>query len=441
MIDSSCCNQLETSGRHADRTFRVRLRWYAWIATAAWPCLTIVVWHALGLGISMAKADEFVLKDGRTIRGNLKSERNVESLNDKQLVVEMRGGVMLLINGKEIKQHIRASDNEREYFERMKQPLDTIEFHLEMAGWCHAHGLSKYEVAHFERVLELDSENEVARGSLDYIKGKDGRWVKRDQLMTEARGKVREGGKYRFPELIAIEEAEKQANVDRKTLMRDIVKWQNDVINNTIRANESMGKLQGLAGPQVSAALGDLLLPKSPTAVRPPDTMRLLYVDVLTRLADPVAVRTLVRLSLADQSPAVRELCLERVRTLDTKAAAAVYMQALRSDNPDDINAAGRALGVLQEPTAILPLIERLVTRHVRTTPGSNATNMNFNSEGSYTMGQAKPKNIALNSSNQGVLDALVSITGENFQYEKAAWLAWYEQSYLQSASDLRRDP
>ena len=56
-------------------------------------------------------------------------------------------------------------------------------------------------------------------------------------------------------------------------------------------------------------------------------------------------------------------------------------------------------------------------------------------------MGQAKPKNVALNSSNQGVLDALVALTGQNFQYDKAAWLSWYEQNFLESAGDLRRDP
>jgi hypothetical protein len=223
--------------------------------------------------------------------------------------------------------------------------------------------------------------------------------------------------------------------------MRDIVKWQNDVLNNTNRANESLAKLQSLNGPQVSAALSELMLPKSPTGGRPPDSMRQVYVDVLTRLADSAAVRTLVRLSLSDPAPAIRELCLERVRTLDTKTAAAIYMQALRSDNPDDINAAGRALASMNESMAVLPLIERLVTRHVRTTAGSSATNMNFNSDGTYTMGQAKPKNVALNSSNQGVLDALVALTGQNFQYDKAAWLSWYEQNFLESAGDLRRDP
>lgn len=391
-----------------------------------------------------AMADEFVLKDGRTLRGLVKSEREVAAIKDKQLVVELSPGVLVVIHGREIKQHSRNSAPELEYAQLMKNGEDTIDFHLKMAGWCQEKGLDHHKVAHFERVLDLDPENSTAWTGLEYTKGKDGRWIKREVLMTDGRGKVRDGNKFRFPEIVALEEAEKKANLEHVSLLRDVRRWQQDVLDGNKRAADSLAKLRALDGPQASSVLSELLFPKTNAPIRrepPLEGIRQLYVAVLTRLADPVAVQTLIRMSLSDSEQPIRDAAVDALRTIAPRAAALAYIQALRSDDPKQINAAGRALAAMNDESAILPLIERIVSVHRHVTPGNNRTSVGFGSDGAGGMSLGNPTKVEnVPVRNPDVLGALTAITGESFGYEKEAWLNWYHQTYFASAGDLRRD-
>lgn len=406
--------------------------------------LALAVAGSLGWAVA---ADEFVLKDGRALRGAVRSERPAEGTKDKQFTVELAPGVMVLINGREIKQHTRGSGPEQEYVELMKKGEDTAEFHLKAASWCHKNGLKHHEVAHYERVLDLEPENRVARVGLNYTEGKDGRWIKRDVLMTEGRGKVRDGGKFRFPEIVALEEAQDEANQQRIKLLNEIRRWQRDVLTeNNKRAPDSLAKLQALDGPLASAALAELLFPRTNSPMspgQPPEAMRKLYVAVLARLADPAAVQTLVRMALTDSERDIRNAALEALRTVAPQAATLAFIQALRSDKPVQINAAGRALAVMSDESSILPLIEHVVTIHRTVTPGDNRTNAGFNNAGGggqFAFGGTAPKVSNQLSQNDGVLAALTTITGQNLGYDKDAWLAWYQQNYFGSGRDLRRD-
>lgn len=391
-----------------------------------------------------AMADEFVLKDGRTLRGLVKSEREVAAIKDKQLVVELSPGVLVVIHGREIKQHSRNSAPELEYAQLMKNGEDTIDFHLKMAGWCQEKGLDHHKVAHYERVLDLDPENSTAWTGLEYTQGKDGRWIKREVLMTDGRGKVRDGNKFRFPEIVALEEAEKKANLEHVSLLRDVRRWQQDVLDGNKRAADSLAKLRALDGPQASSVLSELLFPKTNAPIRrepPLEGIRQLYVAVLTRLADPVAVQTLIRMSLSDSEQPIRDAAVDALRTIAPRAAALAYIQALRSDDPKQINAAGRALAAMNDESAILPLIERIVSVHRHVTPGNNRTSVGFGSDGAGGMSLGNPTKVEnVPVRNPDVLGALTAITGESFGYEKEAWLNWYHQTYFASAGDLRRD-
>lgn len=408
--------------------------------------LLVLAQYALA---SQLQADEFVLKDGRKLAGHVRSENVIEGTKEKQFekqfVVEIGPGVMVLVNQTEIKQHVRQSKAERAYAAAsIGEAADTVEYHLKQASWCSKNGMTEHEVAHFERVLDLEPENKVARAGLNLVKSKDGRWIKRDELMREGRGKVLIGGKYRFPEVVAMEEAQEKVNLERIGLANDIRKWQHEVLTNPRRSGDSMAKLKALAGPMASAAVADVLFPKNNSSLRkeaPPDVIREVLVQVLEGLADSAAVQALIRLSLRDPSNEIRQQSLDALSKVAPKAAAYAFIAALNSDNPDEINAAARALTQIDDEAAILPLIDHLVTNHKRQAPGSNATNVAFGNEGSYTMGTEKPKVLTVASQNPDVLGALNGITGQNFNYDKAAWLSWYEQEYCTSSGDLRRDP
>lgn len=392
-------------------------------------------------------ADEFLLIDGRKIAGVVRSEKPVEGTKDKQFVVELAPGFMVLINQSEIKQPITVSKAEQEYLKSTKNDFaDTVEFHLKQAGICRQNALIEYEVAHLERVLDLDAENKVARAGLGYMKDKSGRWAKRDHLMTEGRGKVKVGSKYRFPEVIALEESQEKANQERITLGNDIRKWQQDVLTNNKRAADSMTKLKALDGPVASTAIADVLFPKSNVPLRkeaPPDGIKHLLIEVLERLADAAAIQSLIRLSLSDPSPPIRDQSLDVLSRIASKAATVAFIAALNSDNPESINDAARALAAMRDESSILPLIEKLVTTHKRKIEGNNSTNVGFGSgtDGGFTLGKTPTKLVPTTSRNQDVLGALSTITGENHGYDQAAWLSWYDRTHNSSSGDLRRDP
>lgn len=389
-------------------------------------------------------ADEFVLRDGRTIGGAVKSTNSNNETKTKQYAVEVASGVVVRVNSSEVKTHKASGAHEAEYVAAMASPMDTVAFHLKVAAWCKANGLPHHELAHYERAIELEPDNDLARAALKFVRGKDGRWVKIEQQQLEERGKVSVGGRFRFPEVVAIEEVQETTKNERAALAAKIVGWQRDVLENNRRAADSQTKLQTLDGPYASLALSDILFPKSVPVRKqpPPESMRRIYVDVLTRLADPVAIQTLIRMSLNDGSIAVRDLCLDQLKQLAPRAATIAYIQALRSDKVDEINAAGRALAAMRDEVAIMPLIERVVSKHKETIPGSSATNVGFGSgsDGGTTLGNAKPRVIDRSSNNVDVLGALVAITGQNFQYDRVAWLNWYNEKYFGAGRDLRRD-
>ncbi|MCC6510449.1 MAG: hypothetical protein IT423_15215 [Pirellulaceae bacterium] len=395
---------------------------------------------------SVVRADEFLLKDGRRIVGTVKSTK------DKVLVIELSPGTMLLLNQSEVKQHIRPTSAEQAYAESMKSGADTVEFHLEQAATSQKNGLKDYAEAHYQRVLELDSENRIARSSMGYTKGDDGRWIKRNELMTEGRGKVSIGGnKYRFQELIDIQAAEEKANTQRVQMANDIRRAIQN-LNNPRLAADAMTKLQTLDGPMASAAIAEVLFPKA-NALRK-DTLsvelKLMFVATLERLADAAAVQTLIRLSLAEPNASdinavrgwesLRTKCIDALKQIDPHSSAIAFMGALKSDDPAAINTAARALEDLGDSRAILPLIEHVVTFHRRQiSGGGNSTNVGFGS-GGFSFGNDPVKMGNLPSENAAVQRALVTLTSQDYGYDKRAWLAWYHQQFVSYTGDLRRD-
>ena len=104
------------------------------------------------------------------------------------------------------------------------------------------------------------------------------------------------------------------------------------------------------------------------------------------------------------------------------------------------INRAGVALGRIKDPSCIDTLIEYLVTGHdevIQPAGGPGAMTTTFNKNGGGGGGMAmnqKPKIITHDLHNQGVLDALVAITGQNFGYDQRAWHTWYTNQKAKGA-------
>ena len=110
------------------------------------------------------------------------------------------------------------------------------------------------------------------------------------------------------------------------------------------------------------------------------------------------------------------------------------------------INRAGVALGRLGEREAILPLIDALVTRHETVKKPANQINTSFSrsSDGGLGLGGLNvgggPKKIVKNLQNKSVLEALVALTEQNYQYSKNDWKRWYIGQQDLGDINLRRD-
>ncbi len=397
--------------------------------------------------------DEFELSDGRTITGSLRREIPV-SETVKQFVVDVRPGVTVLLNSDQIKQHTRTvKDAQDAYAEEMKKYQDTVEFHLMMAGKCTRWNLNVNKLAHYERVLNLDPNNGAARAALGYTKGKDGRWVKLDAEMTEGRGKVRDGKRYVFAEVMDIPAIQAADKTELSNLHREVSRWQQDVMDQNRRATESLEKLKSFQGRHASSVIRELLFPKSSPGMRKvpaPAPMRLIYVSVLARLKDPIAIRTLIDLSLKEGSMpdaqslpevsnAVLQSTIETLRNIAPEAASYAYLAVLASDNIAELNHAARLLQEMKQPSTVLPLIERLVSVH-RQKRQAPPPNYNMN-QGTMTMGNPKPVIEEIRSENQDVRTALRELTGKDFGFNKAEWMDWYNQTHFPPVADLRRDP
>ena len=152
----------------------------------------------------------------------------------------------------------------------------------------------------------------------------------------------------------------------------------------------------------------------------------------------------------------VRLTCLDHLQTKKRPDVVAYFVGKLKDKKSSNevINLAGVALGRMKDPSAIGPLIDALVTIHkfkIAKPGGDNATSGTF---GTGPGGRGAPaaagwgcrraadqRSSAKPFANQAVLDALVALTGQNFNFDKQAWRYWYAaQKKPPEAFDPRRN-
>jgi hypothetical protein len=382
--------------------------------------------------IRSVPADEFRLKDGRVLTGRVATAKTDSS---QKWTVEVAPGAFVRFDHSEVAHngHIRLNDRLTEYEKRLATVEPTAKSHGELANWCASKGLRDHAEAHYTRALDFDPNFDLARAYLKHIKDENGRWVRRDDLMLKQKGKVKSGNKYVFPEVLAMEKAENELAEKMKPFKRDLREWSKEIQAGKANAAKALEKLRQVNDPLAIPVLGSLLLDNKPTySVE----LRLEYVRLLAQFQLPEAADKLVRASMFDNEPIVRERCLDAITQYGREMAIGAYMGYLRSTKVEQINRAAIGLRVLKADSSILSLIDALVTQHkvqVKNTP-------TYDNSGTTVFGGDKPKTEIRPSQNEEVLAALTSLTGQNFEYSEGAWKAWFAQKYAPAVGDLRRD-
>ncbi|MDR0704453.1 MAG: hypothetical protein LBF88_05630 [Planctomycetaceae bacterium] len=378
-------------------------------------------------------ADEYLLKEGGKIRGEL---LNTEEVPRKTYQIRTDDGLEIGIASKYID---RPAKGEREaileYNVFAPFEEDTIENHLKIADWCSKHQLPELSRLHWNQILEHDPEHKSARSVLGYIKGEDGSWITQQELLS-SRGLIQRNGSWKTQQQIDIEqmlEKRKQAESDWR---KKIDAWRKVLPNHAKAKSELLAVTDSLA----ITALWDALLSEQN------EDTRILLLKALSNIGTSPALHHIARWSMNTRENAeVRRTCFDEIRKHAAAKQALVGFYASHLNSQHDvstINAAAAALGEIGGRSATPQLIDALITVHTETktvnAPGPAFGNMNNVTGTQFAWGNQKVKEVRT-SRNQEVLNALIKLSGENFQYNQDAWRTWLIESRRTTSFNARR--
>ena len=254
------------------------------------------------------------------------------------------------------------------------------------------------------------------------------------ELMT-ARGFVRYRGMWRTVQEIELIERSDRVNLAQRewTIRLERLRKRLDDPRQAEAAVEAIREIADpFAVPALAAALGKERMPR----------VRADYVEALSHIRGAEAMTALVSVAVDHADLETRILAVERLVDIGPEMAAQAIAGALGGADNARINRAAEALGRLGSASAVGPLIGALETEHMLVAGGGGpegSTTATFTpSGGGLSMGGG-PKRQKTRVQNQRVLEALVKITGENFDWNTAAWRAWQANRQLPPDFDPRR--
>jgi hypothetical protein len=300
-----------------------------------------------------------------------------------------------------------------------------------MSDWCRDHRLPAQRKTHLERVLQLDPEQADARRLLGYSKVK-GKWMTLEEKMAD-QGKVKRDGRWITQQEAELHESSDKQHKAESEWRGKISTWRKWIDGS--RAEQGMKNLRAIDDPMAIAALADRLQ-KDPRS-----DARLIYIEVLGRMNLHEARDPLAKCAIDDGVPEVRLSSLDELEKQKDDGVTSYFVRRMSYEHATNevINRAGVALGRIKDPSCIETLIKYLVTGHDVVIPppgGPGAISSTFSKNGGgggLSMNQ-KPQTITRFFQNQGVLDALVTITGQNFGFDFRAWRTWYDTQKAKGA-------
>ncbi|MBX7164833.1 MAG: HEAT repeat domain-containing protein [Pirellulales bacterium] len=401
------------------------------------PFSTMVFVVCAILAPTTAPAEIFKLATGGQVQGQL---LNPDESPRKQYRLETASGIQLTLDPAQVVEVVHQLPAEIEYDKIRAGYPDTVDGQWRLAQWCRDHHLPDQRAVHLQRIIELEPDHAEARRALGYSRY-EGRWLTRDQVMT-SRGWVRYQGQWMLPQRKQILVNRHELDVARKAWLQKLRRYC-DWLDGS-KAPQAAEAIRAIDDPMALSALHELLTGKNSISTPP---HRLLLMEAVARINTPAAHATLVRCSLDDPTEEVRLTALDHLSGVDEPEVLKLYTAALQSEDNEIVNRAAASLEALNNAAAIPALIEALVTRHKSvysdgSQPGQTTSTFGNGPGGggsSFTAGGG-PKLIIRDVRNTAVLDALVGLTGVNFDYDEQAWKGWYVKNKPQTNINTRRD-
>lgn len=387
----------------------------------------------VGLPATTLRADTIVLRDAGRVDGRI---LNPDQQPRKTYIIETFYGGTITLAADLVAEVIPQRPVEEEYQALRVQSADTAEGHWQLAEWCRENHLADARTEHLERVIQLDPDHADARKALGYYRF-NGRWATQDDVMMQ-RGYVRYKGRWRLPQELELMERRRQEEQAEKAWIGKLKRWRDALQSD--RAEQAAQSIATIDDPTAVPALEQALRDD------PIEEFRLLYLAGLASINQPPALSLLVQVSLHDPSEEVRLTAIEHLIPVRQPDLIAAYVKTLRSADNLAINRAAIALRMLKAETALEPLVDALVSTHTykltQGTPGG--VNPSFSSgPGGGGSGLSVGQSVQVvkqQLANPAVLDALIELTGVNYDYDVTAWKHWLASRHPNKTLDARRD-
>ncbi len=376
-----------------------------------------------------AAADVFLLPGGGKVEGKWLNRFEHAS---PFYVVETAAGSITLAKDKVERQLQRKA--ELEYERVAPQFADTVQDQWRLSEWCRKKVLIRQRKSHLARILQLQPDHPQARAALGYSQV-DGQWVLRDDWRREQGFEYHRGRWRTSSEVKSMRAKEFVASLENDWLAK-LRTWRSQL--GGPRNAQARGSIASISDPHAVKALVQLLTTETLRGVKT------LYIDALANIGDAAALQALILVSVNDPDEEIFHACVDVIDRANDKRAVHAYIDLLKNHNNVRINRAGAALARLQDPDAIAPLIESLVTTHYVAVRTGNPSNQNITT--TFTRGQAgvggcvippkiinglsvgrKKSVVAQKAANREVMGALVTLTGMNYGYDQKAWRQWHQ--------------
>lgn len=386
-------------------------------------------------GTSIARGDVFHLDGGGTVEGRLLSSE------DGHYAIRTVVGVVRVPQVVVVKIETAATVFD-EYDRRLEAVSDAPERQMELAEWCAEQGLQAERRTHLRRALELNPNHEGARRALGYTRV--------GELWVES-GTVVQGPEQPEPD------AGPQEDDPQRLAAAIQSQWHRRV--QAIRQSMLSSSQERL----VQEGRKSILEIRDPLAILPLTRVlsggdfhcRVLLVEALRAFPQDEATMNLAVMALLDSESTIRDKVLADLAQRDDPRIVAQYREALRSGNDLVLRRAAYGLGYLNAREAVPDLIEVLTARRkrwvqvpVRKALGGMSRTFRRPTEiflgadmrvrlahwpelgvSDYTDNitnewQYRPVTVFRTE----VLEALKSLTGQNFGFDRADWRGWYER-------------
>lgn len=364
---------------------------------------------------------------------------------------------------------IQEDDAFDAYYARRDSVPATAEAQYQFGLWCDANRLRALAEAHYRRAIALDKDHLEARKKLGHVLH-DGTWMTYDE-QRRAQGLVQYKGRWVSQKALDRIATREESESERASWARQVEVL---VLNlNSGKADESSEAERQLRAIQEAAAIPALVKALASGAPR----QRIMLAQILGPIGGPEARRALMRMLLAEEAKAVRDVIVDALVQRAEPEIGPELIALLASKDTLRIGQAARALAELNVQAAVPRLIEVVMRVERRpvivpstesrspllnftlnesipiltgpvVAPGAvayGATSVPFGSGvvlgSGITQSSPTMKIVTFVQRNPEVLAALQSLTGRNFGYDQAAWKRWQRTSFRAEAQPLRRVP